>query len=600
MGDSSQEFNYPHDDTDDEYTRTLETPRIKLKLRLNPSGDASATAVTESDERRKKKHKKKKSHKKRKRQRNQESDDDPTHLLRRESEQVDIDGDDDFSNDEYVHEHAVPTHVPVGGKRPFALIHAEEDEDDEYDTMSIDQPIKQEDGPQFDDYHYAERTVHPMEPTPPKQPSLPPPPPPPSRPRTASTSTEHKPKKRGRPAKNKTPVKQEPRAPEPVKKDLKTICGKLLENLEKRDAYGFFLQPVDPSIVTDYLTVIKHPMDFLTMRKKLNAGQYADMEDFRQDFLLITTNAKTYNARDTIYYRSADRLEQYGLKSIDRAGKSVVYDSPQPDELYSDEHSNRNWSIASSTRRTSSISTAAGIKREPYVKVEEEVDILGLDNGSSIYPGRKSSRHDFEMRDDSSRAGTPVRALGSTKKKKKKVTEAGVVYGSDGSLAGVGGVGDLQTLIPSERHFADVPDITMVNTHALPSAFYTARSSYEEWSNNKHPVHPAHFADYGAFTALGNEPPGAFYTAQDACYIYPLYGDDRGEAYMRSLWEFAEGLDLDEAIYQKSKHLTRGAWDVLQEALKDVSNAKDVDTEFGTIHVAEFEKAYENATCNST
>ena len=41
----------------------------------------------------------------------------------------------------------------------------------------------------------------------------------------------------------------------------------------------------------------------------------------------------------------------------------------------------------------------------------------------------------------SSRAGTPVRAFGiptMTKKKKKKMTEAGIVYASDGSLAGVG------------------------------------------------------------------------------------------------------------------------------------------------------------------
>ena len=242
MGDSSQEFNYAHDDTDDDYNRTMEAPRIKLKLRLNPSGDSSATAVTESDDRRKKKHKKKKSHKKRKRQKNQETDEEPTHPLRRESEQVDIDGDDDYSNDEYFHNNnnnnnndytTVPTHVPVGGKRPFALIHAEEDEDEKEEEeddgyMSVEHSQEQAKAPSFEDYHYGERTVHPMEDY-----NKPLPPPPPPRPRTASTSTDHKPKKRGRPAKNKTPVKQETRAPEPVKRDLKTICSKLLESLEK-------------------------------------------------------------------------------------------------------------------------------------------------------------------------------------------------------------------------------------------------------------------------------------------------------------------------------------------------------------------------------
>ncbi|KAI9499079.1 hypothetical protein BDB00DRAFT_783668 [Zychaea mexicana] len=455
-----------------------------------------------------------------------------------------------------------------------------------------------------------------------------------ARQRTASVSTtatnlEHKPKKRGRPAKVKVPPKPEPRpAPEQPKRDLKTIGAKLLDTLEKRDSYGFFLKPVDTSIVTDYLTVIKHPMDFSTMRKKLKADEYSDIEDFRQDFLLIVTNAKTYNAPDTIYYRNADRLEHMGLKAIDRAAKSVVYDSSQPTEEMrgmtphsdTDQHSMfgsvRQWGSMAS-RRTSSISTAAGVKRESNVKMEEEVDILGLDNGSSIYPGRKPSRQqsvDTAMRDDagSSRAGTPVRTIGfasgggSTKKKKKKATEAGIAYASDGSLAGVGGVNDLQSLIPPEKRFSEVPGITMVNTHALPSAFYTSRASYDEWASNRHPIHPAHFADYGAYTALGNEPPGAFYTAQDACYIYPLYGDDRGEAYMRSLWEFAGGMDdeeeddddeLTKMVYEKSKYLTRGAWDVLQETLKkDVQDVKDVKAEFGTLEASGFKKAYENAT----
>ncbi|KAI9255165.1 hypothetical protein BDA99DRAFT_518055 [Phascolomyces articulosus] len=717
-------------------------PRIKLKLRLNPSSngggradasivsstthDIEPTPLESTEDRKRKKHKKKKSHKKHKRQKkNQESDDEEIisrkhqHHGRRESEQLDIDGDDEkhyrdnrskHDNNESVNASVSPqpqrpAHVPVGGKRPFALIQAEQqrqqqqqqqqqqqreeeeeeeeeeenDDDEEINTTMIQykevlKPIKQEEESilstsSFEGYAYQQqredhhrntihdRTVHPTEaahdtfatrPTSSHHPSsskatnairtkTPP-----SRQRTASVSTtasasENKPKKRGRPVKVKAPPpKPEPRPPpESAKKDkdLKTIATKLIDTLERRDSYGLFLQPVDTSIVTDYLTVIKHPMDFQTMREKLNTDEYSDMEDFRQDFLLICTNAKTYNAPDTIYYRNADRLEQYGLKAIDRAAKTVVYDSPQPmDERggtpYSDDyyhhHSSsleRRWGSGASSslmqqppsvnRRTSSISTITGganNKRDSNVKMEEEVDILGLDNGSSIYPGqRKQSRHDSDvtmtMRDtndaSSSRAPTPVRAFGMppTKKKKKKVTEAGIVYASDGSLAGVGGVSDLQTLIPPEQRFSEVPGITMVNTHALPSAFYTTRGSYEEWASHKHPTHPAHFADYGAFTALGNEPPGAFYTAQDACYIYPLYGDDRGEAYMRSLWEFADGVDdLKDTVYNKSNYLTRGAWDVLQEALKDVQDVKEVDAEFGQLHVSEFEKAYESAT----
>ncbi|PHZ17055.1 Bromodomain-containing protein, partial [Rhizopus microsporus ATCC 52813] len=69
-----------------------------------------------------------------------------------------------------------------------------------------------------------------------------------------------------------------------------------------------FLEPVDPNYVPDYLKVIKSPMDFSTMQKKLDSGQYKNVDDFRQDFNLIVSNAKLYNAIDTIYWKSADKL----------------------------------------------------------------------------------------------------------------------------------------------------------------------------------------------------------------------------------------------------------------------------------------------------
>ena len=84
---------------------------------------------------------------------------------------------------------------------------------------------------------------------------------------------------------------------------------------DRRDSYGFFLNPVDTNVVPDYATVIKNPMDFSTMRKKLKAHQYHRMDQVRHDFMLIVTNAKTYNAPNTIYWKNADKLQNYGLKA---------------------------------------------------------------------------------------------------------------------------------------------------------------------------------------------------------------------------------------------------------------------------------------------
>ncbi|ORY96241.1 hypothetical protein BCR43DRAFT_491328 [Syncephalastrum racemosum] len=579
-------------------------PRIKLKLRLNPSASSAHNAGSQdnmdpeddADHKRKKKHKKKKSHKKHKKD-NQ----------RRESEQLNIDDEEDNNSNNHHHHashnhtrHSHANHVPVGGKRPFAMIKADEADDfDEASSMdggSISTTSRREsvlpdtfteadtedddtshfgDTPKDQRWDEHQAAVHPAD----AGSHLP-------RPSQTHSHTsqkkdqqqpQQKPKKRGRPAKNKAPPKPEPKAPEPVRKDLKTICIRLLDTLEKRDAYGFFLQPVDTSVVQDYLTVIKHPMDFSTMRKKLERGEYHHMDDFLSDFTLIMTNAKTYNAPNTIYYRNADRLQQYGVKAIERAAKTIVY-TPEPEERpVTPIKQEINWS-----RRASSATAAS--RKDSGVKYEEEVDILGLDTQHVLAP-RKQSRADTELTLDalSSRGGTPTR--GYVKKKKKKMTEAGVAYSSDGSLLAVGGVNDLTSLIPFDDHFAHPPQITTANINALPSAFFTNRSTFDDWAANKHYIHPAHFCDYGAYTALGPQSPGAYYTAQDACYIYPLYGDDRGEAYMRSIWEFVQDTGLTERTDRTSQHLTHGAWEVLKLVLQDPQEPKKIETEFGPVQV---------------
>lgn len=307
------------------------------------------------------------------------------------------------------------------------------------------------------------------------------------------------------------------------------------------------------------------------------------MDDFRDDFMLIVRNAKTYNAPDTIYYKSADRLEHMGLKAIEKAEKTVVYESPAPTD---DSESMYSRSNSWTARR---LSTYSG----KNVKVEEEVDIMGLDSTVPLAPVFRQDSESVLL--DSSRATTPTRQ--STKKKKKKVTDAGVVYAPDGSLSAIGSL-DLYNLIPPDRPFASLPDITIANANALPSAFYNNRNAYstDDWSANKHFVRPALYTDYAAMIATGEDPPGAFYTAQDACYIYPLYGDERGEAYMRSLWEFLGDVKLEDVAESKANYLTRGAWDVLKKALS--RSDEGLGPEFGNVKTANIIQNMKNETAH--
>ncbi|KAF7723168.1 hypothetical protein EC973_002303 [Apophysomyces ossiformis] len=595
MSKSSPELSpFENDLSDFHEPNEPELPRIKLKLRLNPSN------VKAEEDRKKKKHKKKRSH--RKHRHKKQDEDDGTldtsnqtrkHRSRRESEQLNIDEDDEEEDE------STPYHVPVGGKRPFALLQAEEqqeqeNEEDQQTDLSThhkkrprygEVPIKEEpydagyeeENEDVDDNLY--RTSHSSKDVSDYPQSY--------HPTDASQiqeAVDYRNKKRARPIKGAVVAPLPTRTAELPKKNLIEVCQKLLETLEKRDAYGFFLEPVDTKIVRDYLTVIKSPMDFSTMRRKLESGQYHHMEQFRDDFLLIMTNAKTYNAPDTIYWKSADKLQRYGVKAIERAEKTVGYDVAPALEIK--QGKKRQDSIS---RKLSNVSVSS-IKKDPLVKVEEEVDILGLDSLPPRKPGRQGSESTV-ARETS--VDTNILPRDSKKKKKKKVTEAGVIYAPDGSLNAVGGVPNLTSLLPQEKPFADLPLITTVNRQALPSAFYLNRpTTYDDMSLNKHLVHAACFANYGPFTTLGTDYPCKFYTAQDAYYVYPLYADDCGEAYMKSIWDFVDGLGLEEKTEAKARYLTHGAWDVMKEVLKNEDREK-IDTEFGVVDVPVIVEALE-------
>lgn len=203
------------------------------------------------------------------------------------------------------------------------------------------------------------------------------------------------------------------------------------------------------------------------MRKNIEAGKYQSGEDFRHDFELIISNAKIYNSRETIYWKSADKLYDFGMKLIDRAAKQIEEEklnqavlaaeaaaaakanaaTARASPAASEDTSSRKMSISFSKRKES-----FGIK-------EEDVDIMGID--SSIPALRKQSRQGSEIHTRetsvdiaSSRAMTPIRSLTSPyKKKKKKVADTGVLYGPDGSLHTVGG--GMRIVTGNEVQFTD-------------------------------------------------------------------------------------------------------------------------------------------------
>ncbi|KAK4804138.1 hypothetical protein SAY86_003955 [Trapa natans] len=120
-----------------------------------------------------------------------------------------------------------------------------------------------------------------------------------------------------------------PTTPLPDKKLLAFI----LDRLQKKDTHGVFSEPVDPEELPDYHDIIKHPMDFGTVRNKLEGSVYANLEQFEKDVLLICSNAMQYNSPDSIFFRQARSMQELAKKDFENLRQDSEDSEPQQTKI---------------------------------------------------------------------------------------------------------------------------------------------------------------------------------------------------------------------------------------------------------------------------
>ncbi|KAA0702614.1 Bromodomain-containing protein 9 [Triplophysa tibetana] len=91
-----------------------------------------------------------------------------------------------------------------------------------------------------------------------------------------------------------------------------------LRLLQRKDPHGFFAFPVTDAIAPGYSMIIKHPMDFSTMKDKIEANEYKTITEFKADFKLMCDNAMVYNRPETVYYKAAKKLLHTGFKMMSK------------------------------------------------------------------------------------------------------------------------------------------------------------------------------------------------------------------------------------------------------------------------------------------
>ncbi|XP_039336049.1 bromodomain-containing protein 9 isoform X2 [Saimiri boliviensis] len=117
---------------------------------------------------------------------------------------------------------------------------------------------------------------------------------------------------------------------------IQQLLEHFLRQLQRKDPHGFFAFPVTDAIAPGYSMIIKHPMDFGTMKDKIVANEYKSVTEFKADFKLMCDNAMTYNRPDTVYYKLAKKILHAGFKMMSKqaallGGEDTAVEEPVPE-----------------------------------------------------------------------------------------------------------------------------------------------------------------------------------------------------------------------------------------------------------------------------
>jgi len=96
---------------------------------------------------------------------------------------------------------------------------------------------------------------------------------------------------------------QLPKFPEnaPIYESWDKAAKRLISSLWKFNQSWIFHEPVDPDKlgVPDYFNIIKNPMDFGTIKQRLNTNYYHRMQEFLDDMQLVFDNCCKFNGEDS-------------------------------------------------------------------------------------------------------------------------------------------------------------------------------------------------------------------------------------------------------------------------------------------------------------
>lgn len=108
---------------------------------------------------------------------------------------------------------------------------------------------------------------------------------------------------------------------------LKLLEEVVMGLMEEEDAWPF-LRPVAKKDAPDYYSVIKQPMDFQTIKNRLNKFEYTETETLVRDVRLIFSNCVEYNKRTTSEFKCGSNMSKLFEKRLKNLEESAATNGP--------------------------------------------------------------------------------------------------------------------------------------------------------------------------------------------------------------------------------------------------------------------------------
>merc|ERR1719244_2236674 len=265
------------------------------------------------------------------------------------------------------------------------------------------------------------------------------------------------------------------------------------------------------------------------MREMIEEGKFSNLDQFRYSFNLICNNCMTYNGPDTVYYKTAKKLQQQGQRILaPERIKALSEHLPLIKDLTNEELG---------FEMSDEIASEMTLEDEKDVsKFIEEI------RGAVRRPPGKFEAIPDSLLPEEILAQAKSAAKNAADKLLKKKTGAHLGYlrqKPDGSTT-------LAVLTPESDVKTEGPREKAVNLAQLVGKVKNGTSCLvgfkEDRRNSAKAVHPLY---YGAFSSHGPTHDSTFanLTKAETELVYSTYGDDVGVSYAESIKNFSRNCE---------------------------------------------------------